>query len=140
MFKRASGKPNIQYFPKVASTAYTNGSLVNAASGAILAADSTSGDHLGILMRDVVSTDGDYAAASLVPVDVPSDTDVFEVDVTTGTLTTAMIGGFYDLTDHLGINVSAQAKSVVQIVGFISASKAFVRINSTAGNKDVATS
>jgi hypothetical protein len=141
MFKRSSGKPNVEYFPKKASTVFAVGDLVYAdGSGAIQPADATSGMHIGVIMKAVAATDDDYAATTKVPVDVPAPTDVFEADVTTGTLTTAMIGNHYDLTAAGGIDVTATAKKVVQVVGYISATKAFVKVNAMAAHLDVATS
>lgn len=141
MFKRISGKPKPEWYPKKASTAFANGGLVYFdGSGAIQPADATSGDHIGIIMRDVLSTDDDYATTDAVMVDEPTTDDVFEVDVKTGTLTTAMIGNKYNLhADGDGIDVTAQTKAVVTVVGFVSASKALVKINSMITHGNVAT-
>ena len=142
MFKRISGKPKVEWYPKDASVAFTNGGLVYwNGTGELIPADATSGDHCGIILRDVASTDADYATSlAKVPVDVPTTEDVFEVDVETGTLTTAMVGNQYDLVaDGDALNVSAQAKKVVTVVGFVSASKALVKINSLVTHFAVAT-
>ncbi len=140
MFKRASGDQNLEWYPKKASTAFTNGGLTYAdGSGAIQPADTTSGDHIGVILKTVASGDSDYADNTKVPVDVPRPNDVFEVDVETGTLTTAMIGNQYDLASATGIDVTATAKKVVTVVGFISATKALVKINATIGVTNVAT-
>jgi hypothetical protein len=143
MFKRISGKPKIEWLAKDASVAFANGGLVYwNGSGEIIPADATSGQHAGIIIREVVSTDADYATAlAKVPVDVPTTEDIFEVDVETGTLTTAMVGNQYDLVaDGDAIDVNATSKLVVTVVGFVSATKALVKINSMATHKDVATS
>jgi hypothetical protein len=138
-FKRVEGRPNIQWYPKKASTAFTNGALVYAdGSGAIQPADSTSGMHLGVILKSVASTDADYAETTKVPVDVPRPSDVFEADVT-GTLTTAMIGNTYDLSTSLVVNVGAQSKNVVTCVGFISSTKGLFSINAMIHVADVAT-
>jgi hypothetical protein len=140
MFVRLTGKPNIEWYPKKASTAFAVGDLVYAdGSGAIQPADSTSGDHIGIIMKDVASTDSDYASTTKVPVDVPRDGDEFVVDVGTGTFTAAMVGSRYDLKDENEIDVSATSKKVVTVTRFISSSKAVVKINSMISNADVVT-
>lgn len=142
MFKRISGSPKVEWYPKDASVAFTNGGLVYwNGSGEIIPADATSGQHCGIILRDVLATDDDYATAlAKVPVDVPTTEDIFEVDVETGTLTTAMVGNQYDLVaDGDALDVSATSKLVVTVVGFVSSSKALVKINSLATHKDVAT-
>lgn len=139
-FIRRKGRQNISYYPKKASTAMAAGDLVYAdGSGAIQLADSTSGDHIGILMKDIAATDSDYASNTLVPVDVPDDLSEFEVDVGIGTLTTAMVGNRYDLKDENEIDVNATSKKVVTVTKFISASKAYVKINAMIQNVDVAT-
>jgi hypothetical protein len=143
MFKRISGKPKVEWYPKDASVAFANGGLVYwNGTGEIIPADATSGEHCGIILRDVVATDADYATAlAKVPVDCPSSDDIFEVDVETGTLTTAMVGNKYDLVaDGDAIDVNATSKKVVLVVGFVSATKALVKINALAVNTDVATS
>lgn len=142
MFKRISGKPKVEWYAKDASVAFANGGLVYwNGSGELIPADATSGQHAGVILRDVVATDDDYATSlAKVPVDVPTTEDVFEVDVETGTLTTAMVGNQYDLVaDGDAIDVSATSKLVVTVVGFVSSSKALVKINSLATHKDVAT-
>ncbi len=143
MFKRISGSPKIEWYPKDASVAFANGNLTYwNGTGEIIPADATSGQHAGVIIRDVLATDSDYATAlAKVPVDVPTTEDIFEVDVETGTLTTAMVGNQYDLVAAgTGIDVNATSKKVVTVVGFVSATKALVKINSLATHYDVATS
>lgn len=142
MFKRLSGRPNIQWMPKKASTAFPNGALVYAdGSGAVQPADNTSGNHLGVILRAVTSGDDDYATTAKVPVDVPTPGDLFEVDVPNGDLATSDVGNFCDLDaeDPDGIDPDATAKNVVLIRGYISASKAIVEVNAMAGHVNVAT-
>lgn len=131
MFTRISGKPKVEWFPKKASTAFPNGGLVYAdGSGAVQPADATSGDHFGVILKAVTSADADYATTAKVPVDFASPEDIFEVDVETGTLTTAMVGNTYDLVaDGDALDVTASAKDAVTVVGFVSATKALVKIN-----------
>lgn len=141
MFKRISGQPKTEWYPKAASTAFANGNLVYwNGSGAVIPADATSGQHAGVILRSVAATDSDYATTAKVPVDCPTPDDIFEVDVETGTFTTSMIGNQYDLVaDGDAIDVSATSKLVVTVVGYVSATKALVKINALAVHKDVAT-
>lgn len=143
MFKRLSGKPNILWMPKKASTVFANGGLVYAdGSGAVQPADNTSGNHLGIMLKDVVATDADYATAGAkVPLDVPTPGELFEVDVPNGDLATSDVGNYCDLdaVDPTGIDPDATSKNVVLIRGYISASKAIVEINAMGGHVNVAT-
>ena len=143
MFKRISGKPKVEWYAKDASVAFVNGGLVYwNGTGELIPADATSGNHAGVILRDVTSADSDYATSlAKVPVDVPTSDDIFEVDVETGTLTTAMVGNQYDLVaDGDAIDVTATSKKVVTVVGFVSASKALVKINALITAVDVATS
>jgi hypothetical protein len=139
-FLRISGKPRLQWYPKAASTDFNVGDLVYPnGSGAIIPADSTSGNHLGVALKAVASTDDDYASTTLVPIDEVGEDDIFEATVT-GTLTTAMVGNFYDLSNAYTVNVGATSKKVVRCVGFISATKGLFKINARADDYYVATS
>lgn len=142
MFKRISGKQKPEWYPVKVSTAFSNGGLTYwNGSGYLIPADATSGDHAGVILKTIASGDDDYATARKVMIDVPNSEDVYEVSVDTGTLTVAMVGNAYDLiAAGTGLNVTAQAKKVVTVVGFISASKALVKINALATNVNVATS
>lgn len=140
MFSRASGKPKIEWIPVKVSTAFSNGGLTYwDGSGYLIPADDTSGAHAGIIATDILSTDSDYATARKVMVDVPTSEDIFYADVS-GTATVAMVGNYYDLdSTGLLVNVGATSKKVVQVVGFVSASKVLVKISSIAGSLNVAT-
>ena len=141
MFKRQNGRPNIEYFKKAASTAFTNGGLVYAnGTGEIIPADATSGNHLGIILRDVLATDADYAEETRVPVDVIDGQTRLEVDVPNDDLAAADVGNTCDLVANgAGVDPDASAKDVVTIVDFISTGKAVVVVNALAGNVNVAT-
>jgi len=141
MFEHYSGPVRIEWYPKKASQAFSNGDLVYAdGSGAIQPADATSGDHLGIILKDIAATDDDYTSNTEVPVMVPTEETLFLVDVDSGTaLTTAMVGSRYDLADANSLDVGSTSKKVVTIVKYISATKAVVKINSMISSANVAT-
>lgn len=139
MFKRHQGKTKVMYFPKAASTEFTEGDLVyfNGA-GEIIPADATSGQHVGVIRKDVVSTDSDYASETLVPVEVPVERwVVWEVD--TASATTEDVGLEIDLTDAATANRGASSKDALLVTGYKSASKLYVTILSNADIKDTAT-
>lgn len=139
-FQLVKGRSQVEYYPKKASTAFAMGDLVYFdGSGAIQPADATSGNHIGIIMKTVLSTDSDYAENTKVPVLKIYDDCEFEVPVETGTLTAAMVGNYYDLASADGIDVSAQSKNVVLVTAFINAALARVKINAQAENANVAT-
>jgi len=136
---RKSGKPNIEYFPNTTSQAYANNTLQYFdLSGAVIPADATSGNHAGVILETITSSDDKYTTAGMVPVDIYDDNDIFEATVT-GTLTAAMIGGFYDLSTAAIVDVGNQSKNVVLCVGFISATKGLFKLNARATVVNVAT-
>lgn len=141
MFKRQSGKPNIQYFKKAASTAFVNGALVYFnGTGEVIPADTTSGDHIGIILREVLATDDDYASETYVPVDVLSGQDRLEVEVTNDDLAAADIGNTCDIeAGGATIDPDVTTKGQVTLVDFISTGKAVVTVNSLFGHLRVAT-
>lgn len=138
MLKRASGKPNVEWFPKTASTVLSNGGVVALSSGKLILATASTTQHVGVILRAVLTTDSDYTGTGKVPVDVPGTNDIFEADVKSGvTFAATSVGAqadFYiassgdttDVTVDTGTNTHHQ----VTLVGFISASKALVKINS----------
>jgi len=141
MITHYSGKVRVEWYPKKASTAFAVGDLVYAdGSGAIQPADATSGMHIGVIQKKVLSTDSDYASTTSVPVLVPTDDTEWLIDVGTGTATAALVGTRFDLKDENEADVSATAKNVLFCTKFISATKLVVKIPSMVANADVATS
>lgn len=140
-FKLHKGKVKTMYFPRPASTAFAKGDLVYFnGSGQVIPADATSGMHVGVINRDVVSTDDDYATADvLVPIDVPRERWVEWVVDANGTAVADDIGDQIDLTDAANANRAASAKDALLVTGFISSSKLIVTILSNADIKDTAT-
>lgn len=136
MFKRASGKARLEWHVKATSTALSYGALLSAdGSGAVIAATSATIKHVGICMRAVVAADSDYATVGAkIPVDMIGEDDVFEADVT-GTLTTAMVDTYLDLSTSLVVDAGATSHLPVLCVGFISATKGFFKINSRLATK-----
>lgn len=127
-------KGEVVYLPyvKKASTAFTKDTLVKTdASGFLVAAVAATAPEAiaGIIRRDVVSTDADYAKANLIPIEIPCGRECqYLADVGTGTLTQAMVNTLVDLKDNTSIDVTATAVKQVRIEQFISASKAIVSL------------
>lgn len=129
-FTLKTGKPEVEWFPKTASTAIGIGAVLEAdGSGAVNPADSADTSLFGISLKSVASTDSDYATTNAIPVMVLNPSCTFEADVITGTATAALIGTQCDLASSLGVDVTATSHKQVTIVGFISASKVVVRFN-----------
>lgn len=140
-FQLFSGKATIEWYPKATSQVFSNGDLTYwNGSGALIPADSTSGDHAGVILRDVLSTDSDYATAGVkVPIILCKQDSVFLVDVGTGTGATTQIGNFYDLTNAGSIDLTGTSKKAVLIRDFVSTTRMLCKVNSMAVNKDVVT-
>ena len=133
MIKRINDDANILPFKKVASETFSIGDVVTTnSSGYITKATSTTAPAklLGQITRDVLATDADYALNSDVNVDVFCDADdVYEADVSTGTLVQSMVGSSFDLDDHNSINVNQNSIKAVKIVRVLSTTKARVVFN-----------
>lgn len=126
-------------FARTASTTFTKQSLVYSVSGYILPADSTSGNHVGICLEDVASTDADFATSAAILIETPMDKQCeFEADVT-GTLTAALVGTYMDLSTALLVNQGATSKNVVVCTKFITSTKGRFVLNATYDVVDVAT-
>ena len=138
--KWVKGRTIIRFYPRTASTTFTKNSLVYWVSGLVAPADSTSGDHIGIVLEDVASTDSDFAtSAVLIPVECPADKQCeFEATVT-GTLVTTSVGVTYDLSTALVVNQGATSKNVVTCTKFITSTKGLFVLNATYDTLRVAT-
>lgn len=140
-FVRYAGKTKTMYFPRPASQDFTVGQLCYFnGSGQVIPADSTSGDHIGVIKKTITSTDADYATADvLVPIQVPIERFVeWEVD-TNGTAVADDIGLFIDLTDALNADRANSAKDALLVTRFVSSSVLIVVIESMIDNLRVAT-
>ena len=137
-FIQVSGDRQTEAFPKKASTAIPSNNALIFESGFITVAAATSTVIAGVSQRTIASTDADYASATLTPITMCDEEAVFEADVVTGTLTTAMIGGRYDLANATGIDVTGTTYKPVTVVGFISATKALVKFNGAYQTRDSA--
>ena len=116
------GQPrNIQWLPKTASTAFSKNSVVGWSSNLLVNAAT---EIAGVIKRDVVSTDSDYASASAVPVEVWNPLATYYADVTAGGPATASnIGSKYDIdtstSPYLGINLGGTSNKVFLVLRLI---------------------
>lgn len=127
MIKRYnSTKTNPFSVRKQASTVFNNGCLIvrGGTAGTYKPATNTSVGSLGIIEVGVTASDANYAATSVLQVDILSKSDVLECDVTTGTATTAIEGTVVDLNaTGDGVNVSSSANGQIEVVKVISGTK-----------------
>lgn len=130
MFKRRFGEPNIAPYKKKASTAFAKGDLcVLDANGLVdkATATTTRPEVIGVIQRDVLSTDSDYAENSFVAIDVVEPGQpVWEVDVSTGTPAQTDVGEVVELDDADSIDVVATTVPVVKVEKIISSTKVLV--------------
>lgn len=104
---RVSGTPNIQPLPGAASTALTANALVTVTAGALALVSSSGNYGMGLCLETRASTDGDYAVARDVLVDMIGEGDLVYNDTVTGTLTAAMRGQFFKMSSTTGITIDA---------------------------------
>ena len=98
---------------------------------------------VGVSLREVASTDSDFATANGINVVIPNDETVFEATVS-GTATQANVGNRYDLTatsagTAQAVNLSGTTYGVVTVVKFINSSTVWVKINGAYQNADINT-
>ncbi len=117
-FERHSGEATILPYKKTASTAFANGDPVVQTSGLLTVANASATPQtvLGIILRDVVSTDEDYADANDVMVEVPDVGTVYKAKVGAGTPAQTMVGQRYDLDANGEVDLTASATDVVEVV------------------------
>lgn len=139
-FRYKSGPLKLDWWAKKASTAFAVGDLVYMdGSGEIQLADSTSGDHIGVCLKAVASTDSDYASTTRIPVIRVGEDVIFEADVGTGTMTQNLEGTYCDLKDENELDVSATSKNVIFLKKFLSSTKALCVVSAHATDRRVAT-
>lgn len=138
MIKQINGDHLVNEYTAPASTAFAFNDVVtvDASTGKLAKATATTprSQLLGLIQQTITSTDSDYASDKTVAVLEFHKEAEFLADVDTGTLTTAMRGQQFDLADHNGIDVTANAEGHVTVVRYISASSARVKFN-TDGKK-----
>jgi len=93
--------------------------LVERASGVIQPVTASSNKILGMVDKQVKSTDSDYASTTRIPVICGTPDTLFLMDVD-GTFTVASEGGLFDVSDSRTVNVDATSKKVVFCHKFIS--------------------
>ena len=138
-FLNKTGKTKFMYFPKTASVTMAKGDLLYPdGSGRFQLADSTSGEHIGVLQKDIASTDSDYADNTLKPVEIPLEFGT-EWEIETSSAVAGDVLLEIDLTDENTANRGASSKDALRVTKFISATVIWVVILSSAWHKYTAT-
>lgn len=136
MFKRISGQSNLIQLPKKASTAFSNGAAVtaDAATGFIKPLVATDPSVIGIIQQAIASTDADYASNTPVLVDQGALDQVWEVDITAGTLAATDVGQFFKM-DTGAASISASTRSSTAGAGFTAQGLVFLCVGYISGTK-----
>ena len=138
---RETGRPRLIRLTNAISNVYNMGDLVyNNGSGAVIPADSTSGDHVGLVADPITATDARYTTAGKITIDLLSPGDLIRCDDVDGTLTAAMEGTTMDLTNAESVNAAGSSKLVVTCIKYISATEGIFMVNALANVYRVATS
>lgn len=82
MWLAYTGEFQMNWAPKTASQVLSQGAVVDRSSGKITVGAVATASHAGVCMKDVRSSDADYAANTMIPVQVPvSPSATFLVDL-----------------------------------------------------------
>ena len=134
-FVFTKGRTRLRSLPKTTSTTITAGDLLIMTSGLLATAlNNTTTTVVGVAVKAVASTDGDYAtAAARLLVEVPADTTcVLSAPVANGSLLTTSIGVKFGLTSAGAVDFADNTDIVVTCVDFISASEGLFALDETA--------
>lgn len=144
-FFRISGTPNVQPMPGAASTALVANGMVTVTAGALAKSAATDSVAMGLCMETRATTDGDYATARSVLVDLVDNQALLLCDNVTGTLTTGMVGQYLKLSSTAGVVADAgtatdtpAAGLILLCVGFISATQGYFILNGSKTERPAA--
>lgn len=124
MIKQQSGEYNIEAYRKAASEEFAVGDVVTVDGSGFLTkagAATAKADIIGLIQKDVLSTDDDYADNTTVPVLVLENNDnEFYATVEAGSAIQSMVGTAYDLNSEDGIDVGNTTIGVFRITKVLS--------------------
>lgn len=117
------GKTKTIWLPKAASTQFSVDSFVTwDGSGNITpATDATDAYNIiGVVVQEILASDDDFASTTLIPVDVPVESNIVAEITTTASLVAADLGTYVDLTDASTVDRSDSVKGIVQPIRVLS--------------------
>jgi len=117
--KKQGTKPNTQHFPKTASTAFDNNSLVKFSGGFVAPSADNDIIVLGIIRKEIAATDDDYALTTNVPVDIIMPGDLIEIDADKA----ATVGEDYGISNAYEIDVDDTTNIVMTVFKVISSTR-----------------
>lgn len=132
--EQADKLTGIEFYAKVASTAFAFNDLVYLDANGLLALATTSAIlPLGVVQKTVASTDSDYASNTRIPVLVPGPDATFRCDVGTGTAATTDIGEWIDVDDEKLVDVDASTNDIFYVTKIISTSVVIAKMARKSG-------
>lgn len=137
MITQNMGEPTVDAFKKIASVAFAKNDVVafNDDGFLIKATATTPRSKIaGLIQEDVVATDADYAQNTFKSVLLVNCEEIeFKATVDTGSAVQSMVGKYFDLNDHNGINVTKNLQKAFKVTKVISATEVLGTFN-TVGN------
>lgn len=106
------GATRIEWLPVTTSTALAKDTLVEWTSNLIAGADDNDTDLVGIISKEIASTDADYAKSRLVPVRVPTEKHVVYEAPYTGS---PAVGAEYGISDSTTVDAGDTSNKVFRV-------------------------
>lgn len=119
-FKKIKGKTKLEWLAVTPSTALAKGTLVEFTSGKLAAADDNeaAADIRGVLAKDIVATDDDYASDRLVPVMVPVEKHVvWEADTADTYVLASHNGVECGIVDSANVDLDDTTNDAFLVIG-----------------------
>lgn len=126
------GKSKIMYLPVHTSTAFTKDTLVEITSAKVDPADDNDTALAGVIIKDIASTDSDYATARKVGVRVPTERHVVWEIATGGSFAAGTDEGLeFGISDSGTLDHSDTTNKVFLVTEVLSATKVrgYLKIN-----------
>lgn len=130
-FIKIKGKTKVEWLDVTASTALSKNSLVEWTSGFIAAADDNDTDIAGVLLKEIASTDDDYADARKVPVLVPVERHVvWEADTADTFVAATHRGVECGIVDASNVDLDDTTNDVFKVIsGSGSKVRGYLKVN-----------
>lgn len=135
LYRENRAGAHIEWYPKVASTAFAFNALTYVDSNGYLtpAVDGANIVPVGLIQKTIAATDSDYASNTRVPVLVAGPDAEYLCDVGTGTAAQTDVGEHIDIDDSATVDVDASTYDIFYVTEIISSSKVVAKLNKKFG-------
>lgn len=126
LFRENNSGCSIEWYQKVASTAFAFNDLVGIDTNGFVAlyTDGAAFPELGLVQATIASTDSDFASNTKMPILVCGDDAEYLCDVAVGTAAQTDVGEYIDVdgagSAHQNVDVTATANNDFYVTQFIS--------------------